>query len=403
MSSSNLSDNMLFVTIILDGVGIGAQPDAEDYGDVGSDTLGHVLCRETPFLPNLEALGLGCIRPLSGLKNVKEPGARFGKMMESSAGKDSTTGHWEIAGIHLETPFPTYPDGFPEEIIDAFCQVSGYDGILGNRPESGTVIIEEFGARHMSGGRPIIYTSADSVFQIAAHVDVISLDRLYELCRIAREKICVGSHNVGRVIARPFRGSPGDFSRISAKRKDFSRRPESLTLQEALQRGGVRTVSVGKVADLFGGVGFDESRKTGSNAVGIAKTRAAIREAVQSAHPTFIWTNLIDFDQEFGHRNNPGGFARSLEEFDRALPSLLEALPPGSRLVITADHGNDPTTATTDHSREYVPLLYYGSSGEASLGTRPTFADHAATVSQYFGIKYLCRGSSFEPSKSIFN
>lgn len=388
---------MIFVTIVLDGVGIGEAPDALAYGDTGSDTLGHVLKLCSPNLPHLTAMGLGNIRSLHEVPSVSLPTAGYGKMTESSAGKDSTTGHWEFAGIVLDTPFPTYPSGFPAELVSRFCDAIGVGGVLGNRPESGTIIIDEFGEEHLQTGYPILYTSADSVFQVAAHTGVVPLETLYEWCRIVRESICVGPHGVGRVIARPFEGVPGNFSRLSTKRKDFSRLPHELTLQEALQSGGVKTVSVGKVADLFGGVGFDETNKTGANAIGIVETLAAIKKAKHSGKPTFIWTNLIDFDQEYGHRNNPEGFASSLEDFDRALPSILEALPKGSRLVLSADHGNDPTTPGSDHSREFVPLLYYGGEGGENLGTRASFADHAASVAAFFDVDFPSAGVSFEP------
>ncbi len=389
---------MLFVTIVLDGVGIGEQPDATTYGDYGSDTLGHVLALERPNLPNLELMGLGRIRPLEGIMEVSHPTASFGKMTERSAGKDSTIGHWELAGLCLSDPFPTYPSGFPAQVIDAFCEGTGYERVLGNRAESGTAIIDRFGREHLETGIPIVYTSADSVFQIAAHVDVISVERLYEICQFVRDKICVDGHGVGRVIARPFQGTEGSFRRLSNERKDFSRMPESRTLQEALFAKGVTTVSVGKVADLFGGEGFARSTKTTSNSDGIEVTLREIVRAQDGDTRTFIWVNLIDFDQEFGHRNNTAGFANSLEEFDRALPAILSALPRGSRLVLTADHGNDPTTPSTDHSREYVPLLYYGSGANVDLGTRATFADHAATVADYFQVSFASEGTSFESS-----
>ena len=387
---------MIFVTIILDGVGIGEQPDAAAYGDEGSDTLGHVLGQQKPSLPNLQRMGLGNIRSFAAVPPTEMPSAMYGRMQERSAGKDSTTGHWELAGVQLEEPFPTYPNGFPDEVITSFCEAANVNAALGNRPESGTVIIDEFGPEHMATGFPIVYTSADSVFQIAAHLDVVPIETLYEWCQLARESICVGPHGVGRVIARPFEGQPGAFRRRSDKRKDFSRLPEALTLQEALQHEGVHTVSVGKVADLFGGVGFDDTHKTGRNAVGIQKTIDAMRDADASGQNTFIWTNLIDFDQEYGHRNNPEGFARSLEEFDAAQPDILAVLPRDSRLVVTADHGNDPTTESTDHSREFVPLLYYGSSSTGSLGTRHTFADHAASAAAFFGVYFTGGGISFE-------
>lgn len=377
---------MLFVTIVLDGVGIGAQPDADRYGDEGSDTLGHVIAAESPQLPYLQALGLGNIRHLDGLPPATAPVASYGRMTEVSAGKDSTTGHWELAGLRLDEPFPTYPDGFPAELIEAFLEETGADGVLGNRPESGTVIIDDLGERHIDTGHPIVYTSADSVFQIAAHMDVIVLDDLYEMCRITRERVCTGDHGVGRVIARPFEGEPGSFSRNSSKRKDFARLPDEPALQDLLRDAGVRTVSIGKVADLFAGRGFDESVKTVSNEDGVRQTLGWIARAKQEEIPTFIWVNLIDFDQEYGHRNDPSGFARSLEAFDAELPHITDAMPRGSRLVITADHGNDPTTPGTDHSREYVPLLYYGDPSPRPLGTRRSFRDHAATVLRAFDL-----------------
>ncbi|NQV73329.1 phosphopentomutase [bacterium] len=389
----------MFVTIILDGVGIGEAPDAVTYGDEGSDTLGHVAHLERPHLPHLAQLGLGNIRSLQGISPASHPEASYGKMAERSSGKDSTTGHWEFAGIILDEPLPTYPEGFPEDVVARFCSLIGVERVLGNRPESGTVIMDECGEEHLLTGLPILYTSADSVFQIAAHVDVVPLETLYTWCKIARDQICVGPHGVGRVIARPFGGELGQFNRLSTKRKDFSRLPHEKTLQEALQSNGVKTVSVGKVADLFGVVGFDELNKTGANSIGIAQTIACMRAAAGSGEPTFIWTNLIDFDQEFGHRNNPSGFAKSLEEFDQALPSILEALPPGSRLLISADHGNDPTTPGSDHSREFVPLLYYGGEGAENLGIRATFADHAATVATFFDVDFPSIGLSFEPSR----
>lgn len=384
---------MLFVTIVMDGVGIGWQPDANEYGDEGADTLGHVLTQCRPSLDHFSAAGLGCIRALDAVPPAEKPLASWGRMQEKSAGKDSTTGHWELAGLTLDSPFPVYPEGFPVDVIQSFCQQTGVSGVLGNRPESGTVIIDEFGERHQETGRPIVYTSADSVFQIAAHVDTIPLDELYHMCDVARNKVCVGEHGVGRVIARPFQGAPGSWSRISSKRKDFSRLPGQAPLQRILQENGVSTISVGKVADLFGGDGFDRTIKTDGNAHGIQSTLDEMRNA---DGPTFIWTNLIDFDQEYGHRNNPEGFAASLEELDRALPRLIDSLPHGARLLLTADHGNDPTYPGTDHTREYVPLLYYGGEQATDLGTRPSFVDHAATVASYFGLRESFGGSPFE-------
>ena len=384
----------MFVTIILDGVGIGAQPDADAYGDAGSHTLGHVCAAERPDLPNLARLGLGRIADLDGVPPVETPAASFGRMTEISAGKDSTTGHWELAGIRLDAPMPTYPDGFPLEVIARFLEKTDEAGVLANKPASGTDVIAEYGPEHARTGYPIVYTSADSVFQIAAHTDVIPLERLYALCRIAREEVCVGAHAVGRVIARPFTGEAGAYERISAKRKDYSRKPTATTLQEALRAEGIRTVAVGKIGDLFGDVGFDEVLKTTSNAEGVARTIEAIRAGDAN---TFIWTNLVDFDQLYGHRNDPAGFARALEAFDRALPEIVAALPDGARLLLTADHGNDPCFPGTDHTREYVPvlLLTSGTPGGRDLGLRATFADHAATVADHFGVSFKSGGASF--------
>ena len=385
----------LFVTIVLDGVGIGEQPDSAQFGDAGSNTLGHVCAVAHPALPNMAALGLGCIIPLEGVPAAASPRANYGRMREVSAGKDSTTGHWELAGLRLEHPFPTYPLGFPAEMIDSFLEKTGYDAVLGNKAASGTVIIDELGATHQRTGQPIVYTSADSVFQIAAHKDTIALDELYRICQIARGAVCVGEHAVGRVIARPFLGEPGGYTRIQAERKDFSRLPP-WTLQQTLREQGVRTISVGKIDSLFGGLGFDEAYKTRSNAQGIDKTLRLLRAFSPESPPTFIWINLVDFDELYGHRNNPDGFARALEAFDKAVPALLDALPQGARLVLTADHGNDPTTPSTDHSREHVPLLVYGRDAGCDLGIRPSFNDHAATVAAYFGVPFETDGTSFD-------
>lgn len=385
----------IFVTIVLDGVGIGEQPDSERYGDKGSHTLAHICEAVEVSLPHLAGLGLGCITPLRGVPAVDTPVGDFGKMQEASAGKDSTSGHWELAGIVLEKPFPTYPNGFPAEVIDLFLSRTGCGGVLGNKPASGTEVVAELGEEHQRTGYPIVYTSADSVFQVAAHVDTISLDALYRICQIARDEVCVGYHAVGRVIARPFEGQPGAYERISSSRKDFALRPPTLTIQEALQARGVRTISVGKVSDLFGGAGFDRAQKTRSNEQGIEEIVRQMREAGETGVPSFIWANLVDFDQEYGHRNDPEGFARALEAFDRALSEIQENLPRGGRIVITADHGNDPLTPSTDHSREYVPLLVYGGSGGRDLGTRSRFTDHAVSVADFFGVPFEAHGQSF--------
>jgi phosphopentomutase len=373
----------LFVTIVLDGVGIGAQPDSAAYGDEEANTLAHVCEAKGPDLPNLEAAGLGCIAPLAGVNAVENPSASWGRMREASAGKDSTTGHWELAGLNLREPLPTYAERFPKAMLLEFQRLVGVSGVLGNEVASGTEILTRLGEEHMRSGWPIVYTSADSVFQIAAHVDVVPLERLYSWCEIARHQVCVGPHEVGRVIARPFSGAPGAFVRPSGKRRDFSRKPTAKTLQESLQGIGVRTVSIGKVADLFGGIGFDESHKTGPNPVGLRTLVEWI--SAWDGRPSFVWVNLIDFDQEYGHRNNPAGFAACLEEFDRALPSIRDLMPQGSGLFITADHGNDPTTPGTDHTREYVPVLLFDGEPSRALAIRDSFNDHAATVLAWFG------------------
>ena len=376
---------MLAVSVVLDGAGVGDAPDAEAYGDAGADTLGHVVRQERPALPNLVRWGLGHL--VDGLDAAAAPAASWGRMTETAAGKDSTTGHWELAGLRLETPFPTYPEGFPLGVIEAFCRVADVDGVLANRPASGTAVVEAFGAEHERTGRPIVYTSADSVFQVAAHVGTVPLDRLYAMCRAARDTVLVGEHAVGRVIARPFTGVEGAYERVSAKRKDFSLAPPAPTVLDALRAAGVRTVAVGKISSLFAGQGVDREVKTAGNADGVRATLEAIREAAQSGAPTFVWTNLVDFDELYGHRNDAPGYAAALEAFDAALPALEAALPDGARLLLTADHGNDPTHPGTDHTRERVPLLVHtaGARRGEDVGTRASFADHAATVAAWFG------------------
>jgi phosphopentomutase len=384
----------LFVSIVLDGVGAGAQPDASAYGDEAASTLENVCRTARPNLPNLARLGLGRILDLEGVPAVEAPLADFGRLTATSAGKDSTTGHWELAGLHLEEPFPTYPSGFPQHLIDDFLAKTNSAGVLGNVPASGTEIVTSLGRKHLETRYPILYTSADSVFQVAAHVDVIPLEDLYRMCRIARDEVCVGDHAVGRVIARPFTGSDGAFERLSADRKDYSLPPPSMPVQEALRRHGVHTVAVGKISSLFAGVGFDESYPTKANEDGIEET---LRQMRRLPTPAFLWVNLVDFDQEFGHRNDPYGFAAALEAFDAAVPALLAALPGGGRLFITADHGNDPTTPGTDHTREYVPVLYVrqGDGGGRDLGVRSSFSDHAAEVASYFGVRFRSGGLAF--------
>ncbi len=383
-----------FFAIIIDGLGIGAQEDADQYGDENANTLAGV-CRVTRCkLPNFEALGLGNIEPLQSVNRVNNPLASYGKMREVSAGKDSTTGHWELAGLQLETPFPTYPKGFPDSLLKKYCKGTGVQGVLCNKPYSGTDVIRDYGREHISTGRPIVYTSADSVFQVACHVDVTPLEKLYEWCAYAREQILVGDHTVGRVIARPFHGKPGSFERLSDHRKDFSLVAPSPNLLTLLQDEGVKTYSVGKIADLFAGAGFTQYRKTNSNAEGISQLLSLMSANIDNS---FVFVNLIDTDQLYGHRQDPKGFAEALQEIDRALPAIVGKLNENDYLVITADHGNDPTDNSTDHTREFVPLLALqaGKSSANFLGIRETFSDLSATVLDAFEIDNPLAGTSF--------
>jgi phosphopentomutase len=376
------------VWIVLDSVGIGAMPDAECYGDAGSDTLGNLARVRRLHLPNLRRWGLANIKPLAGLEPAAAPLASYGRCALASPGKDTTTGHWEMAGILLDRPLPLYPNGFPPEVIGPFEDEIGRS-VLGNRPASGTEIIAELGPRHMETGSPIVYTSADSVFQIAAHEDVIPLFELYKMCEIARG-ILRGPHQVGRVIARPFVGEPGAFTR-TPNRRDFALAPPPGMLLDQLSARGVDCTSIGKISEVFMGRGFSDFVKTRNNADGMARTLAALH----SQPDGLIWTNLVDFDQNFGHRNDVEGYARALEEVDAWLPELEARLTPADLVIVNADHGCDPTTPSTDHSREYVPLLAYapGALG-VPLGTRPTLADIGQTVAENFGAR-LAAGESF--------
>jgi phosphopentomutase len=375
--------------IVLDGVGAGEAPDAEDYGDAGSNTLGHVAAEVGGLdLPNLIACGLGNIAPFEGVDPRHPAMGAWGLMNPASAGKDSTTGHWEIAGIHLSRPFPTYPNGFPQEILSQFAAATGR-GILGNKVASGTAIIDALGAEHQRTGDWIVYTSADSVFQIAAHEDVVPLEELYRACESAR-RILVAPNDVSRVIARPFNGPEGSFKRTS-NRRDFSIDPPAETLLDALAAAGIDRTGIGKVDDLFASRAI-QSRHTTSNAEGIA----AIRDWLESANSGLLFTNLVDFDQLFGHRNDAPGFYQALQEFDRALPSLISPLKEDDLLFITADHGNDPTTPSTDHARERVPLIAIGPAVKpVDLGVRQTFSDLGATVGEWLGVSYRGAGKTF--------
>lgn len=405
--------------IIVDGLGVGAQEDADLYGDVGMNTLGHISEQTGVRLPNLGKMGIGNIIPLLSIPKEEQPSAAYGKMREVSGGKDSTTGHWEIAGIQLSTPFPTYPNGFPEEVIDAFCKGIGIDGVLCNLPYSGTDVIRDYGEVHLKTGKPIIYTSADSVFQVATHDDVTSVDELYKWCEFARKEICVGEHEVGRVIARPFTGKDGAFERLSDQRHDFSAIPPTNNIVQNLFDSGIQTYSIGKIIDLFAGIGFSKYEKTKNNAEGI-ETLLRVMDEVKD---TFVFVNLIDTDQLFGHRCDPKGFAGSLEEFDEALPEILFKVKEDDLLIITGDHGNDPCSTSTDHSREFVPLLVYpkaqvirqtdnpsdrqsfGLTDSPSnrlepenLGTRKTFADVAVSIAVFFGMENTFSGTPFVKS-----
>lgn len=381
-----------FLVIILDGVGIGELPDAAEYGDEGSNTLGNLANNLGGLdLPNLKKMGLGNIKKMFGFGTVGNPLASYGKMTEISNGKDSTSGHWEIGGLKVDFVFPTYPNGFPEEVINSFIELAGIDGILGNKPASGTQIIDELGDEHVQSGYPIVYTSADSVFQIAAHEEVIPLERLYEICEITRKKVCINEHSVGRIIARPFIGSVGHFERTT-NRRDFSVDPPSPTILDVLSENGINTIGIGKINDLFNYRGIKESIKTRSNLEGIN----TIISNLKSVDNSFIFANLVDFDVYFGHRNDPVGFHEALVEFDSNLPDILDELGETDRLIITADHGNDPTSVSTDHSREYVPLLYYSKNQSAkNLGVRSTFSDVAKTIADFFKVENNLNGTSF--------
>ena len=376
--------------IVLDGVGAGEAADAADYGDVGSDTLANTARAVGGFdLPALQALGLGRIKPIHGVSATPAPRGAWGLMEPRSAGKDSTTGHWEIAGLRLARPFPTYPHGFPATVIDAFARATARP-VIGNVVASGTAVIETFGAEHMRTGAWIVYTSADSVFQIAAHERVVPLDELYAACDVARA-LLVEPNNVSRVIARPFEGASGHFQRVSAHRRDVSIEPPGETLLDALATAGVARTGIGKVDDLFAKRSI-ASTHVPSNAAGIA----AVLEWLRWAASGFLFVNLVDFDQLFGHRNDAAGFYGALREFDRALPSILSTLREDDLLFITADHGNDPTTPSTDHARENVPLLVGGPRVRAiDLGRRSTFSDLGATVADWFGVSFRGYGRSF--------
>jgi phosphopentomutase len=375
--------------IVLDGVGIGAAPDADVYGDTGSNTLGNVARAGTGLaLPELQAFGLGCCSALAGISAVDAPRAAHGVCQPASPGKDSTTGHWEICGLILEAPFPTYPNGFPDDVVNEFARRTGR-GFLGNKPASGTAVLDEYGAEHRKTGKWIVYTSADSVFQIAADEAMVPLDELYAACKTARD-LLQGRHGVSRVIARPFVREGSAWKR-TPRRRDFSLPPPAPTLLDRLADRGIPRIGVGKVDDLFAGRSIS-STHTETN----AEAYSLIEDALTSMPRGLLLANVIEFDQTWGHRNDVPGFISGLKELDRTLPRLLEAVQDEDLIIFTADHGNDPTTASTDHSREIVPLLVFGPRVRpADLGRRITFADIGQTVAEFLEVPALTAGTSF--------
>jgi phosphopentomutase len=379
------------ILIVLDSAGIGALPDANRYGDVGADTLGHIARSVEGFqLPNLADLGLGSVEGVTGIPKAPSPSGAFGRAAEHAHGKDTTTGHWEIAGLHHDLSFPYFPDGFPPVLVKEFEKRIGRESI-GNKVASGTEIIDELGDEHVRSGKPIIYTSSDSVFQIAMHEDIIPLDEQYRICQIARD-LLTGEWAVGRVIARPFTGSSGNYRRTH-NRKDYSILPPGKTILDLVVECGQPVGAVGKIYDIFAGQGITESLKTTDNTDGVKKTI----ELMARQKSGLIFTNLVDFDMLFGHRRDVIGYARCLEEFDRQVPDLLRAMNEKDVLILTADHGNDPTFRGTDHTREYIPILVAGQmiTAGAHIGTRQTFADISATIADILNSSKPEAGTSF--------
>jgi phosphopentomutase len=376
--------------IVLDGAGIGAMPDAPEWGDAGADTFGHILESRPVGLPNLQRYGLGNIRPLESVPPLDQLRGSYGRCALRSNGKDTTTGHWEMAGIILDQAFPTYPNGFPSSVIDRFVHETAVPGILGNYPASGTEIIKELGEEHVKTGKPIVYTSADSVFQIAAHEEVIPLDRLYEICEIAR-RILDGEHKVGRVIARPFLGQPGSFYRTE-NRHDYAVPPPRQNLLPALKDEELDVVCIGKIASIYDSMGVTEDLTAKNNEQSIDQTIKALNDSTRG----LIFSNLVDFDMLYGHRRDTEGYAKALEHFDARLPEIEAAMRDDDVMMITADHGNDPTFRGSDHTREYAPLLVYGRNacGGVDLGTRDSLADIGQTIASNFRVK-LSAGDSF--------
>jgi len=378
------------VVIVLDGVGIGAMPDASEWGDAGSDTFGHICESRQLHLPNLQSLGLGNIRPLSGMPAVERPRGSYGKCALKSNGKDTTTGHWEMAGIILERAFPTYPNGFPQSIIDQFIKRAQVPGVLGNVPASGTEIVKELGEEHVKTGKPIVYTSADSVFQVAAHEKIIPLKRLYEICETARD-ILRGEHEVGRVIARPFLGAPGSFYRTE-NRHDYAVPPPRENLLPLLSQNGLDVVCIGKIASIYDSTGVTQDLTAKNNGQSIDQTIRALHENTRG----LVFSNLVDFDMLYGHRRDTEGYARALEHFDARWPGIETAMREDDLVMITADHGNDPTFRGTDHTREFAPLIVFGKRAKpgVNLGTRSSLADIGKTIADNFGL-HLPAGYGF--------
>ena len=397
------------ITIVTDSVGIGHSPDAERFGDAGANTLGHIEEAVGPLqIPNLRKLGIGRIADITPQQDTVV--GAFGRMHEQSTGKDTTSGHWEMMGHPVKVPFPTFYDGFPQALMDTFTKETGY-GFLGNEAASGTEIIERLGEEHMRTGNPIVYTSADSVFQIAAHESIIPLEDLYKMCQITRERVCIGDYHVGRIIARPFVGEPGRFVRTS-NRHDYSRLPEGRFVLQALQDAKVPTIGVGKIGDIYAHIGLDQSYPTKSNSHGMNLVAALLGHSADGIHSMhdrpdttsegrfthgYLMVNLVEFDSLYGHRRDVQGYGRELEMFDYQLGGLLELLTESDLLLITADHGNDPTWKGTDHTRELVPLLAYSPAfaGPIDLGDRRSFADIGQTILENFGITESFVGESF--------
>lgn len=379
------------IWIVLDSVGMGELPDAGKFGDIGSNTLGNIAKAAGLSLPNMRKLGLGNIDGMVGIKPIEAPIGCYGRLAELSNGKDTTTGHWEMAGIYSKQAFPVYPNGFPKEVIEQFKKETNVEGVLGNCAASGTEIIERLGMEHERTKYPIVYTSADSVFQIACHKSVYPVEELYQMCEKAR-KILTGKDAVARVIARPFEGYKGQYSR-TAERKDFSLQPPSDHLLERIKEKGLIVAAVGKIEDIFAGKGITDAVHTKDNMDGVRKTIQYMKRETEG----LIFTNLVEFDMKWGHRNDVYGYAKGLEEFDAVLPDILEVMKEEDILILTADHGCDPTTPSTDHSREYVPVLLYGKKlkQNVNLGTGKSFADIGQTVAEFFGLMPLVIGESF--------